>query len=154
MPQHYLNFGGNFWSLAETEYILANPQFEVHYEHINAYPPASLGVPLSSAGAMVSGGGLPLPPRHAVGHAGDVYDLDDPNVVAELPPMHVLAPGTHASAASLSAVEEAPPLLLAAAANAAAATNADANELPKKKRMKALKFFDGVADAGPGGAGA
>ena len=60
--------------------------------------------------------------------------------------MHVLAPGTHAS---LSAVEEAPPLPAAAAPDAAPDT-----ARPKKKRMKALKFFDGVADAGAGSAGA
>jgi hypothetical protein len=67
--------------------------------------------------------------------------------VSELPAVHVLgpqalglAPGTHAS---LSAVEEAAPLPAVPDA-----------ELPKKKRMKALKFFDGVTDAGAGSTGA
>jgi hypothetical protein len=67
--------------------------------------------------------------------------------VSELPAVHVLgpqalglAPGTHAS---LSAVGEAAPLPAAAADTADAAA-----EPPKKKRMKALKFFDGVADTG------
>ena len=61
--------------------------------------------------------------------------------VSELPAVHVLgpqalglAPGTHAS---LSAVEEAAPLPAAADA-----------ELPKKKRMKKIKFLQPDAPAG------
>jgi hypothetical protein len=57
--------------------------------------------------------------------------------------MHVLVPGTHAS---LCAVEEDAPL--PAPLPAAADTADAAAEPPKKKRMKALKFFDGVADTG------
>lgn len=136
MEQHYLNFGGNYWALSENEYILASPEFDVHYNGINPYPVA-LPISGGGGGAPHSTGGSSLLPPHAAGLAGGGGIVS--GVVSELPQMHVLAPGTHAS---LSAVEEAAPLPAAASAAAPDA------ELPKKKRMKALKFFDGVADTG------
>jgi hypothetical protein len=141
MPQDYINFGGNWWTFAEQEYILANPVFDVRYLNIHHEPPVTLAVALPPVTAMVSGGGggASHHPRHDAGLAGGA-GLRDGDLVSELPQMHVLAPGTHAS---LSAVEEAAPLPPAAADTADAAA-----EPPKKKRMKALKFFDGVADTG------
>jgi hypothetical protein len=134
LPQDYLNFGGNFWALFEhdeNDYILARPEFEVHYNDIDPTTPVPVSLPLSAA----DGGG----PPHAAGSRGLAH-LPEVGLVSEMPPP--LALGAHApdlGPVALAAAQDAPLHAAAAAADA---------ELPKKKRMKALKFFDGADAAG------
>ena len=114
-PQHYLNFGGDFWTSSDGEYFNARPTFEVHYEGIKQYASSISSAP--SAPALGGGGEAEW---QSVSFNGGIQ-------VAELPPLHALGAQAPAPAAP-----DAP--LLAEA------------ELPKKKRIKTLKFFDVSTD--------
>ena len=132
LPQQYHNFGGNFWAEIEGNYVIARPEFQVTYTGIDPEPGSS-GAPVASSGGgsshawPSSSGSVLLHPAQPVAPFG---------VFSEMPQLHVL--GAEALALGPSANASAP---------------AEAELLPKKKRMKALKFFDAGADVSTDGSG-
>jgi hypothetical protein len=119
-PQHYLNFGGEFWtSCDDGEYFNACPHIEVSYENILPNP---IVVASTASAPVLRGSGSSAWP--------DVSRFDGIEV-AELPQLHALGAQAPAPAASAESAADAPLL---------------ADEAPKKKRTKTLKFFDVSTD--------